>query len=216
MTKYLFILLLSLPQLACASDTANSNSITIEQRINSIMIDQSNGLDRQYWRSLLKWSDECEAAFQGPTELLSADMTNTDSGLKVYPAENKQYILRVTCALGGYQGYQQLYFVSYEGSTVVTKDLMFPVLTFENSNNITKTLSQEIWGNFLRSSNYKQMTILNRYSGYGHCGTMTTYSIIHGKVTAIKLLAQPDCESKNASRDPEKWASYAIPWSRLK
>lgn len=210
MTKYLFLLLISVPLLACAAEKSSSNPITIEQRINSVITGNSNGLDRQYWRTLLKWSDECETAFQGPEDLQDADMTNTDSGLKVYPAENKHYILRVTCALGSYQGYQQLYLVSHDEGKVTTKVLMLPVFTFENNKKITKTLSQEIWGNFLRTSDYKQMTILNRYSGNGHCGTMTTYSILNGKVTATKLLAQPDCEAKDASRDPEKWPIYAV------
>ena len=210
MTRYLFILLLSIPLLACAIETTNSNSLMTEHRINSLLSGKSNGLDRQYWRTLLKWSDECESAFQGPEELNDADKLESDSGLKVYPGNNKQLILRVTCTLGSYQGYQQLYQVSYDTGSITSRPLMFPIFKIEN-NKVSAELSIEIWGNFLRTSNYQQITVLNRYSGYGHCGTMTTYSISKGVVTATRLFAQPDCEAKNASRDPEKWPGYTIP-----
>ena len=211
MTRYLFLLLFSVPLLACATERVSPESITLEKWVNTIITGKSNNGDRQYWRALLKWSDECESAFQGPAELHDADKVDTDSGLKVYPGQNKQYILRVTCTLGSYQGYQHLYQVSFDNNKITSKNLMFPVFKVENNNKVSTELSSEIWGNFLRASNHKQMTVLNRYSGYGHCGTLTTYSIINGEVTATKLLSQPDCESKNASRDPEKWPGYSIP-----
>lgn len=211
MIRYLSLLLLSIPLLACAAETSDPEKATVEKRISTILSGKSNRDDRQYWQALLKWSDECESAFQGPPELQDPKNQDTDPGLKIYPAQNKQHILRVTCTLGSYQGYQQFYQVSLEADKVTINALMFPIFEIGNSKKATKTLSGEVWGNVLRTSDYKNFTVLNRYSGYGHCGTLTTYNIVDGKVTAIKLLAQPDCESSKAGRDPEKWPEYPIP-----
>jgi hypothetical protein len=211
MIRYLSLLLLCLPLLACAAESTNPEPTAVQKRISTVLSGKSNRADRQYWHAQLKWSDDCESAFQGPPELQDAKDPDTDSGLKAYPAENQQYLMRVTCTLGSYQGYQQFYLVTPNNDKATVKALMFPIFKIENKKKVTKTLTSEVWGNVLRTSDYKNLTVLNRYSGYGHCGTLTTYRIINGEVTATKLLAQPDCESSKASRDPEKWAEYPIP-----
>jgi hypothetical protein len=113
--------------------------------------------------------------------------------------------------MGSYQGRQQFFYLQLAGEKVTVKPLVFPLYDINNKKAVLKESSSELWGNVLNNSDHNKFTILNQYSGYGHCGTMTTYSILNGVVTATKLLAQPDCEAKNASRDPEKWPSYAIP-----
>jgi len=209
MIKYFSILLLCLPLLASATVTSNYDSSTLQTRINTIQSGKSNHADRKYWHHLLKWSDRCESAFQSSPELHS--LQDNNSGLKIYPAQNKNYIIRITCALGIYQGYQQFYHVSLSDDKVGVKPLVFPIYEMTNSKQVLKTLSGEVWGNVLKTSDYKNLTIVNLYSGYGNCGSSTTYQIINADVSAIKFLTQPDCKLKRASRDPKQWPEYPIP-----
>lgn len=209
MIKYFSILLLCMPLLASATVTSSYDSTMLQTRINTIQSGKSNRADRKYWYSLLKWSEGCESAFQGLSELHYPPDSN--SGLKVYPAQNKNYIIRITCTLGLYQGYQQFYHVSLDDDKVGVKPLVFPIFEIINNKRVIKTLSSEVWGNVLRTSDYKNLSIVNLYSGYGNCGSLTTYQIINGDVSATKFLTQPDCKLKRASRDPKQWPEYPIP-----
>lgn len=209
MIRILSILLLSVPLLACAAENSSAKSAVVLEHITAITSGKSNRKDRQYWRVLLKWSDECETDFQGPPEL--QDPEDTDTGIYLYPAQNKEYIARVTCTLGSYQGRQSFFYLSLAGDNVITRTLLFPTYEVHNSKAVMKASSAELWGSVLNNSDYKKITILNQYSGYGNCGTLTTYRIDHDKVTAVKLRAAPDCESKTSSRDPNKWPEFPIP-----
>ncbi len=210
MNKYLLLIFLSIPLIACAEDSADYSSTQIQGRINALITNKGNLAERQYWRTLLKWSDECESDFQGPLELRDTQDPEMASGLKVYAGPNKQYVIRVTCTLGAYQGYQQFYHLSLADNSAIAKVLKLPIFDME-TRKINTILSVDVWGNVLKNSTYTALTILNRYSGHGHCGTLTTYQLINGEVSATRLLAQPDCEAENASRDPEKWQEYPVP-----
>ena len=202
MIRLFFIMSIMTPLLACATDTAGYESAAIRMQISAAIAGKSKQADRNYWHALLKWSDECESDFNYP---------ETVSGIEIYPESDKQYIVQVMCTFGSYQGRQQFFSLQMAGDKAIIKPLQFPVFDINKKKAVLKESSAELWGNVLNSSDHNKFTILNLYSGYGHCGTLTTYSIINGEVTATKLLAQPDCESKNASRDPEKWPGYSIP-----
>lgn len=202
MIRLFFIITLFTPLLACATETAERGTTTIQTRVNAAIAGKTDQSDRKYWHPLLKWTDECESDFSYPESV---------SGIDIYPDNNNQYIVVVMCTMGSYQGRQQFFYLQLAGEKAIAKPLQFPLFDINNNKAVLKESSSELWGNVLNNSDYNKFTIVNQYSGYGHCGTMTTYSILNGKVTATKLLAQPDCEAKNASRDPEKWPSYAIP-----
>ena len=202
MKKILSILFFSTPLLACAAGNSSYKSAAILEHISTITSDKGNRTDRQYWRGLLKWDNECESSFQYPEYV---------SGIKIYTENEKKYIIRVTCTVGAYQGYQQFYHLSLDGDETMVKALVFPLYEESKKKAVIKEMSAEVWGNVLNNSNYKNLTVLNQYSGYGNCGTLTTYKIIDGKVTATKFRTEPDCESSKASRDPERWPEYPIP-----
>ena len=173
-----------------------------------IRAEKNNITDRQYWRKLLNWGNDCESGYH-------AD--ESSSGLDVYTENKRKYIIHVTCTLGayqgyqGYQGYQQFYHLTLEGDKTIVKALMFPLYKVSKKKAVKKELAAEIWGNVLNKSDYKNLIILNQYSGYGNCGTLTTYKIINGEVITTQFRSEPDCESKKASRDPDKWPEYSIP-----
>ena len=202
MKKILSILFFSTPLLACAAGNSDYQPAAILEHIATITSKKSNLTDRQYWRGLLKWDDECESGFH-----YSEDF----SGIDIYPEDDKKYIIQVTCTLGAYQGYQQFYHLSLVGNKTSVKALVFPLYEASKKKTLIKELSAEVVGNLTIDSTYKNLTVHRRYSGYGNCGTLTTYKIIDGKVTATKFRTEPDCESSKASRDPERWPEYPIP-----
>lgn len=203
MRKFISVLFISTPLLACAAENLDSKSSeVILEHIATITSGKDSRTDREYWRRLLNWSDECESGFH---------YSESFSGIKIYLGNDEKYILRVTCTLGAYQGYQQFYHLSLSGGKATIKVLQFPLYEVNNKKVLKKTSSSELWGNVLNNSDYKNITILNQYSGYGNCGTLTTYKIVDEKVTATKFRSAPDCESKASSRDADKWPEYPIP-----
>ena len=201
MTKLFLILFFVTPLLACTAEASNSNQTLVMQHISTIVSGKSNRADRQYWRGLLNWSNECEEGFQYPESV---------SGIDIYPMNDSDYIIRVTCTLGAYQGYQQFYRLSLAGDKAKVTALLFPLYEVINKHVIKNKPAADICGNVLNNADYKNFTVLNQYSGYGNCGTLTTYKITDDTVTATKFRAAPDCESKTSSRDPDKWTEYRI------
>lgn len=202
MIKYILLIVLSLPLLACADEATPSKSSAIKDQIDTVISGKSNQTNRQYWRPVLNWSAECEEDFQYPDSV---------SGVDIYPIKDNQYIIQIMCTMGSYQGRQQFFHLTINGDKASVKAMKFPLYEINKKQAVLKESTSELWGNVLNNSDYNKFTILNQYSGYGHCGTLTTYKIINGEVTATKLRAQPDCESKKASRNPNKWPEYAIP-----
>ena len=202
MIRYISLFLLSIPLLACAAETADSESTALQKRINTVQTGKSNHSDRQYWHSLLKWSDECESDFRYPASV---------SGIDVYPENDKQYIVQVMCTFGSYQGRQKFFYVSLAGDKTTVSPLPFPQYEVNKKKAVKKETSVELWGSVLNDSDHNKFIILNQYSGNGHCGTLTTYKIADGKVTTLTFRAQPDCELEKASRDPKLWHEYPLP-----
>lgn len=202
MIKYFPLLLLSIPLLACAEENQESKTSALEKQIEIIQSGKSDRSHRDYWHALLKWSDECESDFQYPPSV---------SGIDIYPEHIKHYIIQVMCTFGSNQGRQQFYFLSLENNKAVVKSMQFPVYEIITGQAHKKETTNELWGSVLNNSSYNKFILLNQYSGYGHCGTLTTYQIINGLVSATTLRAQPDCELENASRDAEQWKEYKIP-----
>ena len=63
---------------------------------------------------------------------------------------------------------------------------------------------------FLTTSTVKEFNVLNLYSAYGHCGSLTTYDLTNNQAKVIQLKMQPDCDAKEKIRAPEKWKNFKL------
>lgn len=202
MKTILSVSILFMSLLACTAESSDYDPKSLLNDIAVIKSEKSGATDRKYWRGLLKWDDECESGFR-------AD--ESSSGLDVYSGGEKRHIIQVTCSSGAYQGYQRFYHLVLEGDTTIAKALEFPLYAVSSSKAVRRESSVDVWGNVLMNSGYDALTVLNQYSGYGNCGTLTTYRLVDGNVNAVRFRSEPNCESETASRNPENWPEFAVP-----
>jgi len=201
MNRYVLLLALSVPLLSCAVENTDVEAMKIREQIDRVMSGKSNLADRQYWRNILKWPDECESAFHYPDSV---------SGIDIYREGKDEFVVQVMCTMGSYQGRQNFFHLSVANEKVKAVMLAFSMYEISNGHAVLKEDVSEVSGNVLNQSTPKRFIILNRYSGYGQCGILTTYRIEDGNVRALSLRAQPDCELADGSRNPELWPEYPI------
>ena len=189
--KYVILFTFALVSTACAEDDSTKLKSIIQNSINN----QSPASDRLVVRKILNWPGSCDETFNAPT-----------SGLKFFKQSDTLYITQVVCTYGSHQGMSVFYKLDLSGKNLIAHQLKFPVY----NSNIKRTNESEVWGNVLTSSTFNKFTILNLYSGYGHCGSMTEYDISGEQPRVSQLKIQPDCEAKNKIREPEKWPIIQI------
>jgi len=181
----LYFLLLSN---ACANQSSD-----LQEILSTGLKDNANSTHRTKLRKIIKWPDSCEETFSFPT-----------AGFVIFKKDVNNYIAQIVCTYGSYQGMSLFYKINTSGNNPIISKISFPT-----RNNSKKHLS-EIWGNVLTSSTVDKFHILNLFSGYGHCGTLTTYDLSADIPKIIKLKTQDNCDLKPAIRDPEKWKSINV------
>lgn len=177
---------------------ANAASSTLQTIINDNLKDNSLTSQRNQLRQLIKWPDSCEETFDYPA-----------AGFTFFKQNDNQYIVQIVCTYGSYQGMSLFYKISITDSAFTTSKIEFPVYTNSNNKSGVYTTS-EIWGNVLIPSTQKEFKILNLYSGFGHCGSLTSYDLTGTNPIINKLQVQSDCETDNIIRNPEKWKTINI------
>ncbi len=183
-----FVITLFLFGIACADDKSSKLKTIIKNSINN----KTQQTDRSTVRKILQWPNSCEERFNFPT-----------SGLTFFKQTDDDYIVQVTCTYGSYQGMSLFY--KTKVSNAAASQIKFPSFSSDKKANLTKSNKSEIWGNVLTTSTVKNFQILDLYSGFGNCGSLTTYDLTGNQPKVIQLKMQSDCESKKLIRDPEKW-----------
>jgi len=178
-----FWLSLVITNISCAS--SNESLVNI---ISNNLLDKSTSEQRTALHKIIGWPDSCNETFTFPT-----------SGFKFFKQTDNQFILQVVCTYGTYQGMSLFYKVDISSETNHSNLINFPK-SYSDKNRET-----EIWGNVLSDSKVNNFTILNLYSGYGHCGRLTTYDLSVKKPKITQLKQQDNCDAKPVERDPEKW-----------
>jgi len=171
--------------------TACAEPFNLQTIINDSLIGKSQASQRAQLRIIINWPDSCEETFTAPT-----------AGFIFFKKSETQHIAQIICTYGSYQGMSLFYEVDTSATIVTIKPLKLPVY---NKSPVT-----EAWGNILASSTVNAFNILNLYSGYGHCGSLTTYDLSGNTPKIIKLRLQDNCDKKPAIRDPEKWKEVEI------
>jgi len=184
--KYLLLFTIVFVNSACA----DNDSSKLKSIIANSESKKSLPSDRAVMRKILGWPDSCEETFNFPT-----------SGLKFFKQSNELYIAQVICTYGSYQGMSLFYKLDLSKEKVTTQQLKFTVYNQDKK----PTIESSIWGNVLTSSTFDKFTILNLYSGYGHCGSLTEYDLSGEQPKTTQLKMQPNCDTQNKVREPEKW-----------
>jgi hypothetical protein len=157
--------------------------------------------DRKAWREMLKWSDDCEQAFDYPDK--------NYGGIEFYRLAEKQYLVQVTCTGGAYQGYQVYYFYDETKQQPTAKLLNFESRESQDEKSLTKTQATELWGQATFDEKTKQLKVFNRFRGVGDCGILATYEFADGESVLKELRAKINCDGRGAG-NPEKWNRVSL------
>ena len=164
---------------ACAEDNSSKLKTIIHNNINN----KSLQTDRALVRKILLWPNSCEERFNFPT-----------SGLTFFKQAADDYIAQVTCTYGTYQGMSLFYKINVNESIPTFSQIKLP--TYNSKNKSSAEYKSEIWGNVLTTSTINEFNVLNLYSGYGHCGSLTTYDLSGKQAKVIQLKMKTNCDSK--------------------
>jgi len=178
---------------ACADDSSSKLKDIIKDSINN----KAQQTDRVTVRKILQWPNSCEERFNFPT-----------SGLTFFKQTDDDYVVQVTCTYGSYQGMSLFYKINLSKPTPISNQIKLPIYSYKNK--LAAEYKTEIWGNVLTTSTVNNFNLLILYSGFGHCGSLTTYNLSGNQPKIIQLKMQPDCESKERVRDPDKWKSIKV------
>jgi hypothetical protein len=133
--------------------------------------------DRAKWRSILKWSDDCESSFQ-------SSHAGTDPGLVFHDLASRLTVVEILCAAGSYQPSSTFVRLDERGPAPAATVLRFPVYEAENGATLTNTVSAEIWGEISIDAAAPVMTVLNVARQTADCGIWTRYDIA-GETPAV-------------------------------
>ena len=159
--------------------------------------------DRQAWRKIINWSNDCEEAFD-------STMSKEDAGLEFYELGEGAYLVEVTCTLGAYQGFQNYSHLTLSGAQPVARTLTFPTYESEDEGKLEKKETEELWGFPEFDLKRKRLTIFNKFRGLGDCGALATYSFQDGAPKLVEVRAKLKCDGQGAE-DPKQWKTITPP-----
>ncbi len=165
--------------------------------------------DREAWRNILKWSDECEKPFRDIN--YGADF----SGLTFHKLAPQKYLVEAVCFLGAYQGQSNYFFLDESGPSPHAEPLMFTLYyDYEGTGKPMATTTQDMIGGQFNSS-MKQLVILDKFRGIGDCGIYSVYSFnnLYFKPELVELREKSECDEViiEPMIEPSKWPLIPLP-----
>ncbi|HEX8472420.1 MAG TPA: DUF1176 domain-containing protein [Pyrinomonadaceae bacterium] len=162
--------------------------------------------DRQAWRKILKWPDDCEESYAATFGAGDGKIV----GLEFYELEEKKYLVEVLCASGAYQGSQVYAFLDETKSPPSGKLLTFQTYESQEEDKLDKIETQELWGLATFDDKTKRLSVLNKFRGPGDCGSLATFGFADGVAELKEFRAKTKCDGKGAG-NPEAWKKIALP-----
>jgi hypothetical protein len=145
--------------------------------------------DRARWRSILKWPDDCETAFQ-------SSHAGSDPGLIFHEVAPQLTIVAILCAAGSYQSSATMVRLDERGSAPAAATLRFPVYETADGATVTNTESAEIWGEIAIDSAPPVVTVLNLARQTADCGIWTRYDIAGANPVVTEARARLPCPER--------------------
>lgn len=143
--------------------------------------------NRNAWHGLLKWSNDCEEAFQATAP--------GRSGIQSFPLGDNRRLVEVACAAGAYQGSQEYFLL--DGSKA--QPVKFTVVEDANLREAV-----EITGLAEFDESARVLKVHNRYRGPGDCGSYAIYSFTDAGAQVKELREKAECDGEGAEH-PEQW-----------
>lgn len=172
--------------------------------------------DRNMWKSVLKWCDECdERAMESPT------ITNAEGrygGIFVDPLDNNQYIVFVTCRTAMQDGEHLIYKVTEHPETIESRLLHLEQYFPQSPDGSNRKQKREfirftdtlVYGSSYSSKNIKrnQFSYTTYYIGAGSCGKYYLFDV-SGNCPRMIEFRERDCTPYDSSYiPPQKWKLY--------
>lgn len=124
--------------------------------------------DRERWRQIAAWPEECESAFQ-------ASVASSDAGLVFHELADGRFLLQVLCAAGAYQPSHVFLSLDERAAPPVAALLKLPIYQSEDGRSIARTMEAEIFGEPTWLPDSRELTILSLARQTGDCGVWTKY-----------------------------------------
>jgi hypothetical protein len=145
--------------------------------------------DRASWRPILKWPDECEAAFQ-------TSHAGDDPGIVFHELAPRLSIVEVLCAAGSYQPSSTFVRLDERGAAAEVTTLQFPVYESPNGAAFNVTRTTEIWGEVAIDRAKPIMTVLNLARQTADCGVWTRYNVGDVEPAVVDARARLPCSAR--------------------
>jgi hypothetical protein len=158
--------------------------------------------DRQAWREILKWSQECEADF--------GDHGADYAGLEFYKLTPGRYLVEVECEIAAYQSVKFYLLYDENVSPARSKFLTFKIYSGENERSMIQTKTDALLGVSTFNHKQKTLTIFSKLSRFGDCGSIATYSFRSGEPVLTDFRIKLNCDG-SGMENPYRWKRVGPP-----
>lgn len=157
-----------------------------QQAQTSLKTDNLTFADRNEWRKILRWSEDCEESFNNDEE--------TRAGLTFWSVTKDKVLVEVQCAIT-YQGVQ-MYFV-YNKTSKASQPLDFKIYEQNSSGKVAPKIETIIAGFPDFNQQTKILTIETKFRGGADCGSLAKYQInSEGKAELKEFRAKYECDGR--------------------
>jgi hypothetical protein len=214
----LLIISLPLPLTACGPGTQIVKKPEGLLKSNSGLSYDLSSKDRQKWKSVLNWCDECDARAKPYIDHLEK-YGGRHGGIFIYSIGDNQYIVDINCHMTMRQCEHIYYKVTERADTIESRLLILEQFYHaEYGDDEVKGVTNPK-GEFVRSTdtvaygftiipenNQKQLIVETEYRGVGGCGLYTLYDVSGDCPKVVEFRAKIECTEDYPP--PEKWKLY--------
>lgn len=158
------------------------------------------GADRETWRKVLKWPEDCEDAFQKTYGYRGA---SDYAGVEFFSLGNQKYLVRVACWSGAYQpGFMFIYYDERSPSSVKPLQLR----GYESTDDHGALLSYSlIDGLDTFNEKTKLLEIFSKYRGPGDCGRLIRYKVVKDRLIVVEARERKCDETSRRPTNSRFW-----------
>lgn len=158
--------------------------------------------DRQAWRKILKWPQDCDDAFRNQGE--------DYAGVNFYRLAARKYLVEVECEVAAYQSVRLYLLYDESTSPARSKPLTFKSYSGETEDSLKETQQESLLGESTFDNRRKTLTVLYKLSRLGDCGSLATYSFRSGTPVLIDYREKFTCDNEDTG-DHSHWRRIMPP-----
>lgn len=175
--------------------------------------------DRQLWKSVLHWEDECDERARPATQ----DDDGDHGWINIYPIGGRQYVADIQCAKSMQNSEHLYYKITEKKDTIESRLLILEQYEYRSSKSEDAAAMEEPkgapQGEFVRftdslaygilclpANNIPELILLRQFRGSGGCGLYTVYDVSDDCAKVKEFRAKTFCSVE--SPPIEKWKRY--------